>query len=175
MSIFLLIDALFLILIALSIFFSKNILTDILSLGIFSLLMAVLYTLMNAPDVAITEAAVGTFLSTIFALIALLSYTFEAVKNKNNLFIGVISAIVMGTCLFLLIPHFPEFGDINSPANNHITNYYIYNTMTKLGFTNIVTGILASFRGFDTFIETIVIFTAATAVYMLIGKNENNK
>ncbi len=155
---------------------AQNLLIDVVLMGSFSFIMTLLYLLMNAPDVAITEAAVNSALGTIFTLSTLLVYKHNNVEKLCNrsllIKLGTITIII---CLmFSFTLDFPEFGSPNAPSNNEIANYYIYETISQLGFTNIITGILASFRGFDTLIETAVIFTAANAIYMIVGKNEQN-
>ncbi len=160
------INVLLLLLVAIAIFFSASLVLDVILIGLFSFLMTLFYTFTNAPDVAITEAAVGVVLGTVFALSVLLIYKDHTVKNNN--IVGFIILVAAFISLLPLVRYFVLFG---LPAANEVSNYYIENTISRLGFTNIVTGILASFRGFDTFIETIVIFTAANSVYMLIGKD----
>ena len=166
-----------LVIIALTILFSQNLLVDVVLLTIFSLLMTFLYVLMNSPDVAITEAAVNSMLGTIFILTALiLSGNKTTINIKKNTII-IVSFIVFFSLVLIspITSQFPEFSAFLSPVNNEISNYYISETINKLGFTNIVTGILASFRGFDTFIETVVIFSAANSIYMIMGTNETDQ
>ena len=63
----------------------------------------------------------------------------------------------------------PNFGDLNSPANTHVAAYYIQNSATDIDVPNMVTGILASYRGFDTLGETAVVFTAGIGVLVLLS------
>jgi len=63
----------------------------------------------------------------------------------------------------------PNFGDPNSPANTHVAAYYIQNSATDIDVPNMVTGILASYRGFDTLGETAVVFTAGIGVLVLLS------
>ncbi len=63
----------------------------------------------------------------------------------------------------------PNFGDLNSPANTHVAAYYIQNSATDINVPNMVTGILASYRGFDTLGETAVVFTAGIGVLVLLS------
>ena len=163
-------NVILLLFVAIAILFSRNLIVDVILLGIFSLLMSLFYILNNAPDVAITEAAVGVTLSTVFALSALILHRETTVERGN-----IIGFIILSLALFTLLLLLPYLFDFGFPLVNEVSDYYIQNTTTRLGFTNIVTGILASFRGFDTFIETIVIFTAANAVYMLVGQDEKAK
>ena len=73
------------------------------------------------------------------------------------------SALVYGTW------DIPGFGAADVPAQTHVARYYIENALPETGVPNIVTAVLASYRGFDTLGEVTVIFTAAVAVLLLIG------
>ncbi len=137
--------------------------------GIFSLLMALMYLILEAPDVAITEAAVGAGISTIM-LLATLVFTGreEACVNKHAL-PGLIVVTVVGASLIYATSDMPHFGDDAAPANRHVAPYYIQQMKPEIGIPNIVTGVLASYRAWDTFGEVIVVFTALTAVLLLLS------
>jgi multicomponent Na+:H+ antiporter subunit B len=57
----------------------------------------------------------------------------------------------------------------------HVAPYYVENTEKVAGIPNIVTAILASFRGYDTFGETIVVFTAALCITLTVKEEEKRK
>ena len=65
----------------------------------------------------------------------------------------------------------PAFGDPDAPAQQHVAPYYIEKSQTDTGVPNMVTAVLASYRGFDTLGEVTVIFTAGVGVLLLIGSN----
>jgi multicomponent Na+:H+ antiporter subunit B len=51
---------------------------------------------------------------------------------------------------------------------------YILGSRNDIGIPNIVTSVLASYRGYDTFGETIVVFTAGIAVLVLLQNNKKS-
>jgi hypothetical protein len=63
----------------------------------------------------------------------------------------------------------PAFGDPAAPANSNIGAAYVERTAREIAVPNIVTAVLASYRGFDTLGETMVIFTAGLGVMLLLG------
>ena len=63
----------------------------------------------------------------------------------------------------------PTFGAPDTPVQTHVAPDYIARTPVETGVPNIVTAVLASYRGYDTLGETAVIFTAAIAVLLLLG------
>jgi hypothetical protein len=63
----------------------------------------------------------------------------------------------------------PPFGNPDNPAHHHVAPRYVEESEHEIGVPNIVTSVLASYRGYDTMGETTVIFTAAVAVLLLIA------
>jgi multicomponent Na+:H+ antiporter subunit B len=63
----------------------------------------------------------------------------------------------------------PGFGKPGNPIHQHVAPRYIYDSAQEVGPPNIVTSVLASYRGFDTLGEVTVIFTAAVGVLLLLG------
>ncbi len=68
----------------------------------------------------------------------------------------------------------PSFGDHNAYIHQHIAPYYIEQTQEAINIPNVVTAILASFRGYDTFGETLVVFTAAPSITLILQKRKND-
>jgi multicomponent Na+:H+ antiporter subunit B len=65
------------------------------------------------------------------------------------------------------------YGAIDSPPNLYLIQRFIEQSGSEIGIPNIVTSILASYRGYDTLGETFVIFTAAIGVLALLGRSAN--
>ena len=150
----------------------RNLFAVVILSGIFSLLAAVLYVVLNAVDVAFTEAAVGAGISTILML-GTLSLTTQAERAKHTIkIIPLIIVSVTGALLIFGTLDMPLYGDPNAPAHLHVAPIYITESMEKTGIPNIVTSVLASYRGYDTFGEVVVIFTAAIGVLMLLGRGQ---
>ena len=151
----------------------RNLFAVVILSGIFSLLAAVLYLVLNAVDVAFTEAAVGAGISTLLML-ATLSLTSEVEKARFKIKL-IPFAIVLGTGALLIYGtlDMPIFGDPNAPANLHVAPHYITKSGSEIDIPNIVTSVLASYRSFDTFGEVVVIFTAAIGVLILLGRGTN--
>ena len=81
---------------------------------------------------------------------------------------GLILFFLLGSLLFYGVNDFPAWGDPESPASIHLSPYYIEHTMEDTSVPNIVTSVLADYRGYDTMFETIVIFTAGIACIFLL-------
>ena len=65
----------------------------------------------------------------------------------------------------------PKWGDPNSPASTHVSPYYLHHSLEQTGTPNVVTSVLADYRGYDTLGETTVIFTAGMACILLLRRS----
>jgi multicomponent Na+:H+ antiporter subunit B len=142
--------------------------------GIFSLLSAGLFTLMDAVDVAFTEAAVGAGISTVLLLGALSLSARKEYQRPRRVMPFVVVAVT-GAALIFSTLDMPHYGDPAAPIHHHVAPDYIEGTRTDFGLPNIVTAVLASYRGLDTLGETAVVFTAAVGVLMLLVGDRKRK
>jgi multicomponent Na+:H+ antiporter subunit B len=149
----------------------SNLFAIIMLFGIFSFLSAGLFVVMDAVDVAFTEAAVGAGVSTVLMLatLALTKDQKEKVPPAHRPGLPLAVVIVTGSALVYGTLDIPPFGSANAPAQTHVAPGYIERSIPETGVQNIVTSVLASYRGFDTLGEVTVVFTAGIAVMLLIG------
>lgn len=160
----------FLAITAIAIVRMTNLFAIIMLFGIFSLLTAGLFVVMDAADVAFTEAAVGAGISTVLMLATLaLSKEHQEKKSLHRPWLPLSVVVVTGAALVYGTIDIPRFGDPTGPSQMHVAPYYIEQSMPDTGVPNMVTAVLASYRGFDTLGETAVVFTAGIAVLVLIG------
>ena len=136
--------------------------------GAFSLVAATLFVVLDAVDVAFTEAAVGAGISTILAL-ATLSLVPANEKPHDFAFVPAFLAFATAAMLAVAVADLPAFGDVNAPIHNHVAPDYLQGSAEDIAIPNVVTSVLASYRGFDTLGETVVVFTAAIAVLLVLG------
>ncbi len=68
----------------------------------------------------------------------------------------------------------PDRGDPQAPANVHVSPTYIEDSVEDTHTPNIVTAVLADYRGYDTLGETVVIFTAGLACVLILMKRKAN-
>ncbi len=163
----------------------KDLLSATIILGVYSFIMAAIFTRLNAVDVAFTEASVGAGITSVLMLAALSRtqryehhYTELQRRKPSNLFLKIMSlflVIVIGAVLVYGTIDMPEFGDPEAPANKHVSLRYIEETHHETGINNIVTAVLASYRGYDTLGETTVIFTAGVSVILLLRRRKKDK
>lgn len=137
--------------------------------GVFSLLSAGLFTLMDAVDVAFTEAAVGAGVSTVFLLAALSLTTDTERRPDRRQWPAALIVAAIGAALLYGTLDMPAYADPEAPIHGHVAPRYLEQSGAEIGIPNVVTSVLASYRGFDTFGELTVIFTAAVGVTLVLG------
>ena len=149
---------------------SRHLFVIVMLSGIYSLLSAAFFVSLDAVDVAFTEAAVGAGVSTILMLSAmLLTVRREKPQKSGRGRIAFAVVTVVGGALFYATTDMPAYGDASAPANDTIGALYVERTAGEIAVPNVVTAVLASYRGFDTLGETMVIFTAGLGVMLLLG------
>lgn len=138
--------------------------------GIFSLVAAGLYVSMDAVDVAFTEAAVGGGIATMLFLSTIALTTSQEKTGENTSLPAFFIVVLTGIVLMYGVSDIPRFGDSQAPAHQYLSDRYVYQSLQETGVPNMVTSVLASYRGYDTMGEVAVIFTAGMAVLMLLGR-----
>ncbi|HVS64704.1 MAG TPA: DUF4040 domain-containing protein [Thermoanaerobaculia bacterium] len=146
----------------------KDLFSAALLAGIYSLLSAGLFTLMDAVDVAFTEAAVGAGVTTVLFL-GTLSVASRQENQQPWRLRPLLVVLLTGAALVYASFDLPRYGDPDAPIHHHIAPEYIEGVAKEIHIPNVVTGVLASYRGYDTLGETVVILAAAVGVLMLLG------
>ncbi|MDE0735348.1 MAG: DUF4040 domain-containing protein [Pirellulaceae bacterium] len=148
--------------------------------GIYSFLGASWMLLLDAPDVAFTEAAVGAGIAT-FLMLGTLALTSRTAKPPSGkALVPLVVVIVTGAALIYGTFDMPYYGDPEAPVHQHLAPEFLNDTVphvqggvSKVGVPNIVTAVLASYRGYDTLGETVVIFTAGIGVLLLMRRRRD--
>ncbi|MGI2112620.1 DUF4040 domain-containing protein [Shewanella frigidimarina] len=143
--------------------------------SIFSLLMAANFFILDAADVALTEAAVGAGVTTVIFLCAL-ELTGDREKARDGsrwLALGTVGVLA----LLIIYATFdkPRLGDPDAPVHQHLAPWYLEKTPEYIDIPNVVTAILGSFRGYDTLGEVFVVFAACIGVLFILGVNPSRK
>ena len=137
--------------------------------GMYSLVSASLFVVLDAVDVAFTEAAVGAGISTILMLATLTRTHVRQESIPGNTVIPLVLVFALGALLIYGTLDMPFFADATGPAFSHVFDHYTLASGAEIDVPNIVTSVLASYRGYDTLGEVAVIFTAGVAVFALLN------
>ena len=143
--------------------------------GIYSFLSACWMTVLDAPDVAFTEAAVGAGISLVLFLAALSLTTIREERlpqEKRPVRSGLLPLVVVsitGAALVFATLDMPVIGSSDAPHLGEVYDRYVNESAEEIGIPNTVTSVLASYRGYDTMGETAVVFTAGVGVLILLS------
>ncbi len=154
----------------------RNLVAVVMLMGIYSFLSAALFVVLDAVDVAFTEAAVGAGVSTILALGTLALVGTRQKRQAHSPLIPLVIVLVTGGMLVYGTYDLPRWGQPDNPIHGHVSPEYLEQHVPLAGETgevlevhipNIVTTVLASYRGYDTLGETTVVFAAMVGVLLL--------
>ena len=148
---------------------NRNLFAVVVLAGVYSFMMATLLVAMDAVDVAMTEASVGAGISTVLFLGALFLCRSEEAQALRRPWLPLAASIAVGALLMYGTLGLPEFADAGAPIHTHVAPRYLQDSVKETGVPNVVTAVLASYRGYDTLGETTVVFTAAIGVLVLVG------
>jgi multicomponent Na+:H+ antiporter subunit B len=146
----------------------RSLFAAVMLTGIYSFIGASWMFVLDAPDVAFTEAAVGAGIATILMLGTLALTGREAKPRTGSTWLPLAAVTLTGAALIYGTVDMPQIGDPAAAVQLYPSPSYIERSRQDIGVPNVVTAVLASYRGYDTLGETVVVFTAAVAVLMLL-------
>lgn len=149
----------------------RDVLGVIIAAAAYSLGVAVIWVVLRAPDVALTEAAVGAGVTTLLFLLTIAKTvrpSDEARLELPSLGSGM-AVLAFVLVLGLTVPAMPAIG--SSPVTDgEVSNYYLEHAHEETEVDNVVTAVLAAYRGFDTLGEAVVVFSAGVAVLVVLRR-----
>lgn len=159
---------------------ARDLLSALISCGIVGYGLVICFLLLKAPDLAIVQIVVETITLIIMVSVVLVSTRFEldkepGIQHKSRLnhqllghiLIAVFIGIVLLYSFRLAIMHLDSFGD----HTLRMSEAYLEGAAEKTGSANLVTGVLFDFRGYDTFGEATILFTAVVGVLTILRIN----
>ncbi len=152
----------------------RNLIAVVMLASIFSLLAAAMFVVLDAVDVAFTEAAVGAGIATVLALGTLALTTMREKAPTHRRLLPLLVVLLTGGTLVYGTLDMARYGDPKAPAQRHVAPLYLKEAPRTTGIPNVVTAVLASYRGYDTLGEVTVIFTAGIGVLLLLGNWRRN-
>jgi multicomponent Na+:H+ antiporter subunit B len=153
----------------------KSLFAVVMLFGIYSLITAGIFVVLDAVDVAFTEAAVGAGITTVLMLTTLARTGHKQAPARHSPALPLTVVIITGAVLFWGTQDMPRFADPGAPIHLHVADRYIEAGPEEVGVPNMVTAVLASYRGFDTLGEVAVVFTAGVGVLALLGVRRRRK
>lgn len=153
----------------------RNLFSVVILAGVYSFLMATVLLVLDAVDVALTEAAVGAGISTVLLLAVLHLTKTEESEPRHRPIVPLLVAAATFAALLYGTKDLPPFGSPDSPGNLHVAPVYLAEAQEKTSVPNVVTAVLASYRGYDTLGEVTVIFTGGIGVLVLLTEGRKRR
>jgi len=153
----------------------RNLFAVVILGGLYSFLMATVLVTLDAVDVAMTEASVGAGISTVLLLGALHLTRGGEARPFHRPWLPLVVALAVGAVLVYGTLGLPAFSDPNAPIHTHVAPRYLQQVLQETGIPNAVTAVLASYRGYDTWGETAVVFTAGAGVIALLRRRRRDR
>lgn len=154
---------------AIAIVRAKDLFVAVMLTSIFSLLMAANFFILDAADVALTEAAVGAGVTTVIFLCALALTGDREKPREGGRWVARGTVGILALLIIYATFDKPRLGDPEAPVHQHIAPWYLEKTPEYIDIPNVVTAILSSFRGYDTLGEVLVVFAACIGVLFILG------
>jgi multicomponent Na+:H+ antiporter subunit B len=148
--------------------FQRSLFGVVVLTTIYSFLMASVLIVLDAVDVAMTEASVGAGISTVILLATLHLIKTTEMRSTRTHLTALFLAAGTGAVLVWGTLALPPFGTADMIINKHVVPRYLADTIRETNVPNVVTSVLADYRGYDTLGETTVIFTAGIGVMLLL-------
>ena len=151
----------------------RDVLGSIIAFGAYSLAIAIVWVLLRAPDVGLTEAAVGAGIMTVLFLLTIA----KTVRPSNERTLervdpwALVVALALVAVLSTTVVGLPAAGAADSAvATSDVTTYYLENAYEETEVENVVTAVLAAYRGFDTLGEAVVVYAAGVGLLLVLDK-----
>ncbi|RLL47754.1 Na+/H+ antiporter subunit A [Oceanobacillus piezotolerans] len=147
--------------------FINNRMTAVVMTGVAGYLVALMFTIFRAPDLALTQLLVETVSVILFMLVFYHLPELRKEKKKPAFkLVNLIISVAFGVMITLVSLSAFAFGSETNFTS--ISQYFIENSKVLAGGYNIVNVILVDFRGLDTMLEILVLAIAAIGVVSLI-------
>lgn len=88
---------------------------------------------------------------------------------------ALLTVLITGCLLIYGAEDFPKWAYPQAPGSVHVSPRYIQGAYIETGTPNIVTAVVADYRGYDTLGETVVIFTAGMACILMLRKKKRGE
>ncbi len=151
----------------------RSVLSSVIAFGAYSLGIAIVWVFLRAPDVGLTEAAVGAGIMTVLFLLTIVKTDHPAVESTFERIDLRAAAIAIALVLALSSTVFalPAVGSADSAvATDEVTEYYLDNAYEETEVKNAVTAVLAAYRGFDTMGEAVVVYSAGVGLLVVLNR-----
>jgi multicomponent Na+:H+ antiporter subunit B len=154
----------------------RNLLSAVITVGVIGLGVSVIFLMLKAPDIALTQLVVE-IMAVIIMIRATINMQIGAADSGTRpfgAFLGLALVILMCLAALPVFKLFPAFGH----PLMAVSSFYAANSVPGTGAVNAVTSIVLDFRGYDTLGEATILFTAVVGVLTVMrarGRKSENE
>ena len=120
-----------LLVVAFAIIRMKDLFSVVMLLGIYGLLSASFFVAMDAVDVAFTEAAVGSGISTLLMLVVIAITGRKEKSTRHKPLPALFIVVITGGLLIYGTLDMPYFGAADAPIHSHVAPRYVNDSMAE--------------------------------------------
>ena len=124
----------------------------------------------NLFGVIVLSGLYSFLMATVLFLGALYLCRNEEARPVHAPWLPLAVSVAVGALLVYGTLGLPEYSDANAPIHRHVAPRYLNDMPREVDVPNVVTAVLASYRGYDTLGETTVVFTAGAGVVALLRR-----
>ena len=151
----------------------RNLLSAVIALGVVGLGLSILFLLLSAPDIAITQVVVEVIVVTVLIRTATRVDAEPVGRRRDKV------AVICGLGLVLVLLGFSLYVFASLPMFGQppmeLGSWYLENGAQDTGASNIVTAILLDYRAYDTLGEATVILTAVLGAMVVLRSRAKRK
>jgi multicomponent Na+:H+ antiporter subunit B len=149
----------------------RSMVTAVAVLSAYSLFAALLFAGAGALDVAFVEAVLGSaFVGILFVVVIAATGDEPTRRSRAGQLVAVPAVGAFVVLMLIASVDLPDRGDPEAPAFDGAAADYVEGSLDQTDTPNVVTAILADYRSVDTLGETLVVFTAAVAVVVVLRR-----
>jgi multicomponent Na+:H+ antiporter subunit B len=157
---------------------TKNLLSSVICVGAIGFGASILFLLLRAPDIAITQIVVEV-LGLIILIRATISRDLTFISGDREFF-KTIASIVVVFVIFVVgifsLHSMPKFGEpVFANSQDSASQTYIRDGLEKTGAPNIVSSVILDFRAYDTLGEATVLFTSIIGATVIMRTKSRKK
>lgn len=151
----------------------RGLLSSVIAVGTVGLGLCIMFLLLQAPDLAITQLVVEILILVVLIRATVGKGVSRIPYRSSPWVFGLfcVFAVVFLAVGYWAIKELPRFGE----APMSTSYFYIANALTKTGAANIVASIILDFRAYDTLGEATVLFTSVLGVLVLMRSKGRKK
>jgi multicomponent Na+:H+ antiporter subunit B len=140
----------------------RNLLSAVITVGVVGLGVSVIFLLLKAPDIALTQLVVE-IMAVIIMIRSTINLRIGDVDSGTRPFGSILGLALVVLMCFAALPVLKEFPAFGEPLMR-VSRFYAAHSVAGTGAVNSVTSIVLDFRGYDTLGEATILFTAVVGV-----------